>query len=129
MPLHRRYPEPDEFKVDATHTSRVSCSKAGIHSKYAERIRRYKYRQGYRLTGEHLRDSLIINDIRIVANQSCATTVNFTFNCVKFMQSIVIIQQNLQRLLRWFVANVRNAHIAVMIYSLSALLASARERP
>lgn len=67
-----RYPEPDEFKVDATHTCWVSCTKAGIHSKYAERIRRYKYRQGYRPAGEHLRDKLIINDNVGVATLCCS---------------------------------------------------------
>ncbi len=58
-----RYPEPDEFKVDATHTCWVSYTKAGIHSKYAERIRRYKYRQGYRPAGAHPRVRVSIPDL------------------------------------------------------------------
>lgn len=62
-----RYPEPDEFKVDATHTPWVSYNKVGIHSKYAERIRRYKYRQGYRPAGAHLRVEISITDLERLA--------------------------------------------------------------
>ena len=31
-----RYPEPDEFKEDATYTCWVSHTEMGIHSKYTE---------------------------------------------------------------------------------------------
>lgn len=42
--------------------------KAGIHSKYTERIRRFKYRQGNRRTGEHPRDRLSIQILSVEAN-------------------------------------------------------------
>ena len=74
MPLQCRYPEPDEFKVDATYTSRFSYTKVGIHSKYTEHIRRYKYRQGYRLTGAHLRVARIITHPPALANQNARKT-------------------------------------------------------
>lgn len=68
MPLHGRYPEPDEFKVDATYTCWVSHMKVGIHSKYTEHIHKFKYRQGNRRTGEHPRVVLSIHNLEIVAN-------------------------------------------------------------
>ena len=40
----------------------------GIHSKYIERIRKFKYRQGNRRTGEHLRVVLSIHNLTSVAN-------------------------------------------------------------
>ena len=40
----------------------------GIHSKYTERIRKFKYRQGNRRTGEHLRVILSIHILNAVAN-------------------------------------------------------------
>lgn len=129
MPLQCRYPEPDEFKVDATHTCWVSCTKAGIHSKYAERIRRYKYRQGYRPAGEHPRDSFSINHIRHVANLSCARTVNFTLDCMNFLHTFVFIQKTLQLLPRWSSTIVHNVNIAEVIYSWSARLALTLMRP
>lgn len=42
--------------------------KAGIHSKYTERIRSFKYRQGNRRTGEHPRDRLSIQILAVEAN-------------------------------------------------------------
>ncbi len=77
MPLHCRYPEPDEFKVDATHNCWVTYTRVGIHSKYAEHILRYKYRQGYRRTGEHPRVIISITNFMILANQSMPISVLF----------------------------------------------------
>ncbi len=62
-----RYPEPDEFKVEATYTCWVSYTKVGIHSKYTEHIHKFKYRQGNRPAGEHPRDSLSITDLTMLA--------------------------------------------------------------
>lgn len=74
-----RYPEPDEFKVDATYTCWVSYMKVGIHSKYTEHIHKFKYRQGNRPAGEHLRDKASITNIQVLANIQCAGTVNLGF--------------------------------------------------
>ena len=63
-----RYPEPDEFKVDTTYIPWVSHSNMGIHSKYTERIHRYKYRQGTRPAGEHPRVILSITNLKCLAN-------------------------------------------------------------
>ena len=99
MPLHSRYPEPDEFKVDATYTCWVSRSKTGIHSKYAERIRRYKYRQGYRLTGEHLRVATSIPNPTTQANHQCLKkhkTNTFFLTIAQRKSSFILLYQHLQ---------------------------------
>lgn len=81
MPLHGRYPEPDEFKVDATYTCWVSHMKVGIHSKYTEHIHKFKYRQGNRPAGEHLRVALSITNITLMATHTPLRTVNNWSKC------------------------------------------------
>lgn len=71
-----RYPEPDEFKVDATYTCWVSHMKVGIHSKYTEHIHKFKYRQGNRPAGEHLRVALSITNLTLMATHTPLRTVN-----------------------------------------------------
>ena len=71
-----RYPEPDEFKVDATYTCWVSHIKVGIHSKYTEHIHKFKYRQGNRPAGEHLRVALSITNLTLMATHTPLRTVN-----------------------------------------------------
>ena len=71
-----RYPEPDEFKVDATYTCWVSHMKVGIHSKYIEHIHKFKYRQGNRPAGEHLRVALSITNLTLMATHTPLRTVN-----------------------------------------------------
>ena len=41
----------------------------GIHSEYTEHIRKFKYRQGNRPAGEHLRDVLSITNSAFLANR------------------------------------------------------------
>lgn len=81
-----RYPEPDEFKVDATYTCWVSHMKVGIHSKYTEHIHKFKYRQGNRPAGEHLRVKPSITDNEIQANHTGRRTVKFGAVCREIMQ-------------------------------------------
>ena len=76
-----RYPEPDEFKVDATYTCWVSHMKVGIHSKYTEHIHKFKYRQGNRPAGEHLRVALSITNITLMATHTPLRTVNNWSKC------------------------------------------------
>ena len=81
-----RYPEPDEFKVDATYTCWVSHMKVGIHSKYTEHIHKFKYRQGNRPAGEHLRVKPSITDKPILANHHRQRTVKLSAVCREIMQ-------------------------------------------
>ena len=60
MPLHVVTLNPMSSRWTRRILHGFPTSKVGIHSKYAERIRRYKYRQGYRPTGKHLRVKLSI---------------------------------------------------------------------
>ena len=76
-----RYPEPDEFKVDATYTCWVSHMKVGIHSKYTEHIHKFKYRQGNRPAGEHLRVALSITNLTLMATHTPLRTVNNWSKC------------------------------------------------
>ena len=76
-----RYPEPDEFKVDATYTCWVSYMKVGIHSKYTEHIHKFKYRQGNRPAGEHLRVALSITNLTLMATHTPLRTVNNWSKC------------------------------------------------
>ncbi len=76
-----RYPEPDEFKVDATYTCWVSHMKVGIHSKYTEHIHKFKYRLGNRPAGEHLRVALSITNLTLMATHTPLRTVNNWSKC------------------------------------------------
>lgn len=72
-----RDPEPDEFKVDATYTSRVTHTKMGIHSKYTEHIHKFKYRQGIRPAGEHPRARASINNLNLEGKAPVAKKTQF----------------------------------------------------
>ena len=81
-----RYPEPDEFKVDATYTCWASHSGWACTLNIQNAIHKFKYRQGNRPAGEHLRVILSIKDSALDANLSAYRTVNLSVICTGFMQ-------------------------------------------
>jgi len=68
-----RYPEPDEFKVDATYTRWVSHTRRA----YAQNIQNTSISlsigRGLDLAGEHLRDVLSITNSVFLANHQTQT--------------------------------------------------------
>jgi len=80
MPLHGRYPEPDGFKVDATYTYWVSCSRQAYTQNIQNASVSLSIGRGIDLTGEHLRVVLSIHNLKRVANQQ---TLKFKIQALK----------------------------------------------
>ena len=87
MPLHVVTLNPKKFKADATHTCWVSHTRWVYALNMQNTILRFKYRQGYRLAGEHLRVGISITYLSCLATHVHELTIKIRLICIAFMQT------------------------------------------